>query len=183
VLEAGIDVITNVNAQHLESLAEAAESLTGTKQRECVPDAAIAAADVVELIDVDPRTLRRRLSEHGVMTPDMAERALGGYFTGEHLEGLRALAVGWLEDHDLPAATSATVARPPGERVVVALTGDPEGEHIVRRAAQIAATTRAELVGLHARLPTRPDEEEPVWLESQRRLLPSSRPLRRGCGR
>jgi two-component system sensor histidine kinase KdpD len=171
VLEAGIDVITNVNAQHLESLAEAAESLTGTKQRECVPDAAIAAADVVELIDVDPRTLRRRLSEHGVMTPDMAERALGGYFTGEHLEGLRALAVGWLEDHDLPAATSATVARPPGERVVVALTGDPEGEHIVRRAAQIAATTRAELVGLHARLPTRPDEEEPVWLESQRRLL------------
>jgi len=177
ILDAGIDVITTVNVQHLESLNDAVEALTGVAQGETVPDVVVAAATSVELIDVDPVVLRRRLGSSNVVSSDMANVALSGYFTAENLAALREVALGWLEDHALLDASARAGRSSEGPalrvtgRVVAALTGAPEGEHVLRRAAQIATATRAELVGVHATVPSGSAEREPGWLENQRRLL------------
>jgi len=177
ILDAGIDVLTTLNVQHLDSLNDAVETLTGVAQHETVPDAVVAAATSVDLIDVDPEVLRRRLGSSEVVSSDMAASALGGYYSTEHLHALGDLASGWLEEHDqldhsIQADTSNRRPEPRVVgRVVAALTGAPEGEHVLRRAAQIAAATRAGLIGVHATIPSGSAEREPVWLESQRRLL------------
>ncbi len=177
ILAEGIDVITNINVQHIDSLNDSIESLTGVAQRETVPDALVAAAESVELIDIDPELLRRRLASSDVLAQDVASAALSGYFTAEHIAALRDLALGWLDTHNLlNVSTRIRVSekgRAPAsiERVVAALTDAPEGEHVLRRAAQIAKASQAELIGLHARKPSESAEREPVWLDSQRRLL------------
>jgi len=177
LLDAGIDVVTNLNIQHLESLNDAVEVLTGVAQHETVPDAVVAAAESVELMDFDPEELRRRIASGGVLRSGTASTALTGYYTTEHLAALRDLARRWLEDHDLfDASASAVTGDAHGvpvvsERVVVALTGSPEGEHVLRRSAQIASATRGELVGLHVRSPSSQADAEPVWLRAQRQLL------------
>ena len=176
LLGAGIDVITSLNVQHLDSLNDAVEAVTSVRQGETVPDAVITAADRVEFIDITPQQLRKRISGGGVLT-GAAQTALSGFYTPEHLAALRGLALGWLDERDLLDAaaraalshTAVPAARP--ERVVVALTGAPEGEHVLRRAAQIAASVRAELVGVHVREPSGLAEAEPAWLAGQRRLL------------
>jgi two-component system, OmpR family, sensor histidine kinase KdpD len=176
LLDAGIDVITALNVQHLESLNDAVEAVTSVRQEETVPDAVVTAADRVEFIDITPQQLRRRISGGGVLA-DRAETALGGFYTPEHLAALRSLALGWLDERDLldaaaRAALSGTaIPAVSPERVVVALTGAPEGEHVLRRAAQIAASVRGELIGVHVREPSGLAEAEPAWLAGQRRLL------------
>ena len=177
LLGAGIDVITSLNVQHLESLNDAVEAVTSVRQGETVPDAVIAAADRVEFIDITPQQLRKRISGRRRAGRCGAETALSGFYTPEHLAALRGLALGWLDERDLLDAaaraalgrTAVPAARP--ERVVVALTGAPEGEHVLRRAAQIAASVRAELIGVHVREPSGLAEAEPAWLAGQRRLL------------
>jgi two-component system sensor histidine kinase KdpD len=175
LLDAGIDVITSLNVQHLDSLNDAVEAMTGVAQRETVPDVVVAAADRVDFIDITPQRLRARIAHGGVLPA--ANVALGGFYTAEHLAALRRLALGWLDERDLlDAAARAALARgvvpsAPPERLVVALTGAPEGEHVLRRAVQIAASTRAELIGVHVREPSGLVEAEPAWLASQRRLL------------
>ncbi len=176
LLDAGIDVITSLNVQHLESLNDAVEAATSVGQRETVPDAVAAAADEVEFIDVSPRQLRERISGGGVLA-GKADTALGGFYRPEHLAALRELALGWLDERDLlDAAARAALGEvaalhSPPERVIVALTGAPEGEHVLRRAAQIAASVRAELIGVHVREPSGLAGAEPAWLAGQRRLL------------
>jgi len=175
LLDAGIDVVTSLNVQHLDSLNDAVEAITGVAQRETVPDAVVAAADRVDFIDITPQQLRARIAQGGVLQGE--DTALGGFYTVEHLAALRGLALGWLDERDLlDAAARAAIARvsvpsAPSERIVVALTGAPEGEHVLRRAAQIAATTRAELIGVHVTEPSGLVETEPAWLAGQRRLL------------
>jgi two-component system, OmpR family, sensor histidine kinase KdpD len=104
------------------------------------------------------------------------DAALRGFYTAGHLAALRRLALGWLDERDLlDAAARAELgsAAPPGppERLVVALTGAPEGEHVLRRAAQIAAAVHAELIGVHVREASGLAGAEPAWLAGQRRLL------------
>lgn len=177
LLDAGSDVITALNIQHLDSLNDAVEAVTGVAQRETVPDAVVAAADRVDFIDITPDRLRSRIAHAGVLGAGAAEVALGGFYTADHLAALRGLALGWLDERDLldAAARAALghVAAPlvPPEQVVVALTGAPEGEHVLRRASQIAAATGAELIGVHVREPSGLIEAEPAWLASQHRLL------------
>ena len=176
LLDAGIDVITSLNVQHLESLNDAVEAITSVGQRETVPDAVVAAAGRAEFIDITPQQLRKRVSGGGVLAGG-AETALGGFYTAGHLAALRELALGWLDERDLldaaarAALSAGAVPAAPPERVVVALTGAPEGEHVLRRAAQIAATVHAELIGVHVREPTGLTGAEPAWLAGQRRLL------------
>jgi two-component system sensor histidine kinase KdpD len=176
LLAAGIDVITNLNVQHLESLNDAVEMLTGFSQRETVPDAFVAAADRIDLLDVDPNTLRARIAAGAVLGHGEEGAALAGYFSREHLIALRELAIGWLEGRDRVEASTrggarfAQVARPLG-RVVAALTGEAEGEHVIRRAAQLAAASGDELVGVHVRSPSGHIGGPPTWLERQQRLL------------
>ncbi|WP_067827177.1 sensor histidine kinase [Nocardia inohanensis] len=155
ILDAGIDVISTVNVQHLESLNDVVQQITGVVQRETVPDWVVRQADQVELVDITPEALRRRLSHGNVYAADRADAALRNYFRPGNLTALRELALLWLadqvdaalakyrEDHKI---TDTWEAR---ERVVVAVTGGPESETIVRRASRIAAKSSAELIVVH----------------------------------
>ncbi len=156
LLEAGIDVITTVNVQHLESLNDVIEAITGVPQRETVPDSVVRAAEQVELVDMTPEALRRRMAHGNVYHLDKIDAALSNYFRTGNLTALRELALLWLADsveeglqkyreqHGI-AATWETK-----ERIVVAVTGGPEGEALIRRAARIAdRSTGGELLAVH----------------------------------
>jgi len=176
LLNAGIDVITALNLQHIDSLNDAIEAITGVAQHETVPDTVLAAADEIEFVDITPQLLRARIADVQVLAPDATPQALTGFYTAERLAGLRELAMGWLQqrDHVGPAAQVALSRASSGgasQRVVVALTGAPEGEHVLRRAAQIATPIGAKLIGVYVREPSGLVEAEPAWLTSQRRLL------------
>ncbi|ROO91216.1 two-component system sensor histidine kinase KdpD [Actinocorallia herbida] len=156
VLDAGIDVITTVNIQHLESLNDVVEGITGVPQRETVPDEVVRRADQVELVDMAPESLRRRMAHGNIYAPEKVDAALSNYFRVGNLTALRELALLWLAgrvDDQLDSYRSAHdiggtwEAR---ERVVVALTGGPEGDTLLRRATRIAARTKgADLLAVH----------------------------------
>jgi two-component system, OmpR family, sensor histidine kinase KdpD len=180
LLEAGIDVISNVNIQHLESLNDVVEKITGVPQRETVPDAVVRAADQVELVDMTPEALRRRMAHGNIYKAEKIDAALTNYFRIGNLSALRELALLWLADkvdeglqryRELHNIHDTWEAR---ERVVVALTGGPEGETLVRRAARIAArSTGGDLLAVHV---TRSDGltgANPAALAAQRRLAES----------
>jgi len=173
LLDAGIDVITSLNVQHIDSLGNAVETATGVTQHETVPDAVIAAADRIDFIDVTPDMLRARISGTDILRTSAAPHALSGFFTTERLTALRALAFDWLQQHHRGHAAEAAVTRPvvPPQRVVATLTGAPEGEHVLRRAAQIAASLNGELIGVHVCEPSGLTHTEPAWLTGQRRIL------------
>src|ERR1019366_2600521 len=98
MLEAGIDVISTVNIQHLESLNDVVEKITGVPQRETVPDAMVRAADQVELVDMTPEALRRRMAHGNIYPPEKIDAALTNYFRTGNLTALRELALLWLAD-------------------------------------------------------------------------------------
>ena len=156
LLDAGIDVISNVNIQHLESLNDVVEKITGVPQRETVPDAVVRAADQVELVDMTPEALRRRMAHGNIYKAEKIDAALTNYFRIGNLSALRELALLWLADkvdeglqryreaHDIHDTWEAR------ERVVVALTGGPEGDTLIRRAARIAARSAGgDLLAVH----------------------------------
>jgi two-component system sensor histidine kinase KdpD len=156
LLEAGIDVISTVNIQHLESVNDVVEAITGIPQRETVPDSVVRAADQVELVDMTPEALRRRMAHGNIYAPEKVDAALGNYFRAGNLTALRELALLWLADsveeglqryreqHGIEATWETR------ERVVVALTGGPEGDTLLRRAARIAArATGEDLLAVH----------------------------------
>ena len=156
LLEAGIDVISTVNVQHLESLNDIVEAITGVPQRETVPDAVVRAADQIELVDMTPEALRRRMAHGNIYAPDKVDAALGNYFRPGNLTALRELALLWLADsvedglqryREQHGITATWETR---ERIVVALTGGPEGDTLIRRAARIAArASAADLLAVH----------------------------------
>ena len=180
LLDAGIDVISNVNIQHLESLNDVVEKITGVPQRETVPDAVVRAADQVELVDMTPEALRRRMAHGNIYKAEKIDAALTHYFRAGNLAALRELALLWLadkvdeglqryrSDHDIQTTWEAR------ERVVVALTGGPEGDTLIRRGARIAArTSGGDLLAVHV---TRSDGltgANPAALARQRRLAES----------
>jgi two-component system sensor histidine kinase KdpD len=145
LLDAGIDVISTVNIQHLESLNDVVESITGVKQRETVPDDVVRAADQIELVDMAPEALRRRMAHGNIYAADKVDAALSNYFRPGNLSALRELALLWLADRVDEALERYREDQgilepwPTRERVVVALNGRPEGETLLRRGAQIAS--------------------------------------------
>ncbi|MBD2900169.1 DUF4118 domain-containing protein [Actinomadura nitritigenes] len=156
ILDAGIDVITTVNVQHLESVNDVVEEITGVAQRETLPDEVVRRADQVELVDMAPEALRRRMAHGNVYAPEKVDAALSNYFRVGNLTALRELALLWLAgkvdeqldryraDHGIDRTWEAR------ERVVVALTGGPEGDTLIRRAARIADRTKgADLLAVH----------------------------------
>ena len=147
LLAAGIDVITTVNIQHLESLNDVVASITGIRQRETVPDEVVRAAATIELVDMSPQALRRRMAHGNVYAPDKVDAALANYFREGNLGALRELALLWLADR-----VDAGLERyrgqhriagswPTRERVVVGVSGGPESLALMRRAARIASRT------------------------------------------
>jgi two-component system sensor histidine kinase KdpD len=156
LLAAGIDVISTVNIQHLESLNDAVAAITGVVQRETLPDEVVRAADQVELVDMAPQALRRRMAHGNVYAPEKVDAALSNYFREGNLTALRELALLWLADRvdaaleRYRASHDIAESWPARERVVAALTGGPEAEAVVRRAARIASRgAGGELLGLH----------------------------------
>jgi two-component system, OmpR family, sensor histidine kinase KdpD len=145
LLDAGIDVISTLNIQHLESLNDAVESITGVKQRETVPDEVVRRADQIELVDLTPEALRRRMAHGNIYAPEKVDAALSRYFRVGNLSALRELALLWLADRVDEALEryrdkeGIEASWPARERVVVALTGGPESEVLLRRAARIAS--------------------------------------------
>ena len=145
ILAAGITVITTVNIQHLESLNDVVESITGIRQRETVPDRFVRDADAIELVDMSPQSLRRRMAHGNIYAHDKIDAALSQYFREGNLAALRELALLWLADrvdegldryreqHDIDATWAMR------ERIVVAVTGGPESDALVRGATRIAA--------------------------------------------
>jgi two-component system sensor histidine kinase KdpD len=157
LLEAGINVISTVNLQHLESLNDVVERITGVAQQETVPDRVVRAADQIELVDMAPEALRRRLAHGNVYPPERIDAALGNYFRAGNLTALRELALLWVADrvdeelHDYRERHDIAGAWETKERVVVSLTGAPASAVLIRRAARMAMRTKAELVGVHVR--------------------------------
>src|SRR5215510_7575682 len=155
LLDAGISVISTLNIQHLESLNDVVEEITGVKQQETIPDEVVRRADELQLVDLTPVALRNRLARGDVYPPERVDAALANYFRPGNLSALRELALAWLADRvdegleeyrkrhgiDEPWETR--------ERVLVALTGSTDGERLVRRAARIAQRTRGDLVAVH----------------------------------
>ena len=98
LLAAGIDVITTVNIQHLESLNDVVAAITGIKQAETVPDEVVRAAEQIELVDMTPQALRRRMAHGHIYPAERIDTALGNYFREGNLTALRELALLWVAD-------------------------------------------------------------------------------------
>jgi two-component system sensor histidine kinase KdpD len=180
LLEAGLTVITTVNIQHLESINDVVQQITGVPQRETVPDEIVRRGEQIELVDMTPEALRRRMEHGNVYPPEKVDAALGNYFRVGNLTALRELALLWLADkvddeldryraeHHISATWETR------DRVVVALTGGPEGDTLIRRAARLASRSRgADLLAVHV---TRNDGlvgGSPADLALQRTLVES----------
>ncbi len=155
LLDAGIDVVSTVNIQHLESLNDVVERITGITQRETIPDQVVRAAEQVELVDMTAEALRRRMAHGHIYAAEKVDAALGNYFRAGNLSALRELALLWVADRVDESLEDYRrrhgIANPweTKERVVVALTGAPGGENLIRRAARIAQRTHGELIGVH----------------------------------
>ncbi|HEU5332700.1 MAG TPA: ATP-binding protein [Actinocrinis sp.] len=187
LLDAGIEVIATLNIQHLESLNDVVQRITGVPQRETVPDDVVRAADQIELVDMSPEALRRRLAHGNVYAAEKIDAALGNYFRLGNLTALRELALLWVadqvdevlqryrEDHGIGRVWEAR------ERVVVALPGGDAGELLIRRAARIArrsvngaGSAGGELLAVHiARSDGLAGDTSPTALAAQRHLVES----------
>ena len=178
LLEAGIDVIMTVNIQHIESLGDVVEQITGIPQRERVPDSFLRAADQVEVVDLAPQALRDRLSGGLVYPAERIDAALSNYFRLGNLTALRELALLWLADEVDQALNAYRVEHgidstwEARERVVVALPGGPEGETLLRRGARIAARgAGGELIAVHVTTQDGLRAASPAALSAQRDLV------------
>jgi len=155
LLDAGIDVITTVNIQHLESVNDVVEKITGITQQETVPDAVVRRAEQIELVDVTPEALRRRMAHGNIYAADKIDASLSNYFRVGNLSALRELALLWLadrvedalqkyqDDHDISQTWETR------ERLIVGVTGTAVDEVLLRRAARIASRTGARLIAVH----------------------------------
>ncbi|MGV8881179.1 MAG: DUF4118 domain-containing protein [Rhodoglobus sp.] len=178
ILDAGIDVISTVNIQHIESLNDVVKQITGVPQRETIPDAVLRSADQIELVDLAPQALRDRLSDGVVYPAARVDAALSNYFRLGNLTALRELALLWLADEVDSALkryraekgiNSTWNAR---ERVVVALTGGDEGETLLRRGARISSrSSGGELFAVHVTSSDGLAESHPEVLARQRALV------------
>jgi two-component system sensor histidine kinase KdpD len=155
MLDAGIDVITTVNIQHLESVNDVVAKITGITQQETVPDLVVRNAEQIELVDVTPEALRRRMAHGNIYTADKIDASLSNYFRVGNLSALRELALLWLADrvedalqryqdeHEIDETWETR------ERLIVAVIGSPSDEVLLRRAARIASRTGAEIIAVH----------------------------------
>ena len=177
LLDDGVDVISTLNVHHLESLNDVIEQITGQTQPETVPDAVVRAADQIELVDMSPEALRRRLAHGNIYPADAIDANLANYFRPGNLGALRELALLWVADRveerlkTYLADQGITEPWETRERVVVALTGVTGGDHLIRRAARLAGRLQADLIGVHVGSANRSVDHGGTALGAQRALL------------
>ncbi|MGC8513805.1 MAG: universal stress protein [Acidimicrobiales bacterium] len=176
ILEAGIDVISTVNIQHLESMADAVERMTGVKVRERVPDSVVRKANQLELVDSSPEQLRRRMLHGNIYPADKVPQALDNFFRTDNLSALRELALRFVADETEEELLSylrrshPDVAWETTERIMVGVTEAPGAESVIRRAARISSRLKAELHVVHVRTPDVPGGAGSKRLDELRRL-------------
>ena len=155
LLATGITVISTLNIQHLESINDVVERITGIKQRATIPDEIVRQAEQIELVDMTAEALRRRMAHGNIYAADKIDTALANNFRVGNLTALRELALLWVADQVDEALESyrerhgITDAWETRERVIVAVTGAPGSDQLIRRAARIAQRTHGELIGVH----------------------------------
>jgi two-component system sensor histidine kinase KdpD len=155
VLAAGIDVITTVNIQHLESIADEVEHMTGVRVRERVPDWVVRKADQIELVDSSPEQLRRRMLHGNIYPKERVTLALSNFFRTDNLIALRELALRFLADEtdeellEYLRRHESKVVWETCERVMVAVTAAAGTDGLLRRAARMASRLKADLDVLH----------------------------------
>ncbi len=159
LLDAGIEVYTTVNIQHLESLNDVVAQITGVRVRETVPDGIFERADEVRLIDLPPEELRQRLREGKVYVPPQAARAIENFFSPGNLAALRELALrhtaervdddvrAYMQEHAVPGIWAVR------ERLMVCIHEGPLGERLVRAARRAAARRRSEWLAVFVETP------------------------------
>ncbi len=159
ILDAGIHVISTCNVQHIDSLADAVQTILGVPVRERVPDDVVRAADEIELVDMSPHALRQRMRHGNVYPPDRAAIALERFFTEPNLTALRDLSLrfvaGQVDEELEEIVTERGLRRLPAvsERVLVVLDARPAARHAVRRAAALAGALRAPLLAVAVETP------------------------------
>lgn len=155
ILEAGIGVVSTVNIQHLESVADAVQQITGAAVRERVPDWVVRRADQTELIDSSPEQLRRRMLHGNIYPPEKIPEALASFFRYQNLVALRELALRFLADETEEELLAYLAARHPdivwdtAERIMVAVTAAQGTDAVLRRAARIALRAHADMQVVH----------------------------------
>jgi len=144
LLGAGIDVYSTLNIQHLESINDVVEQISGVKVRETLPDSVLATADEIELIDLPPQDLIKRMEEGKVYLPDQARRAMRSYFTPGTLTALRELALRHAAERvdrqmvDYMRAHAIAGPWPARERILVCFDEKVDAERLVRAAKRAA---------------------------------------------
>ncbi len=159
LLDAGITVISTVNIQHTESLADLVQTITGVAVRERIPDKVIDQADEVELVDITPHALRQRMLHGNIYPPERAEQALHQFFREGNLDALRELTLRraattverqleeYMHEHEIEGVW------PAAERVLVAVNEDPRSQNVIRRASREATRAQTELVAVFVETP------------------------------
>lgn len=176
IREAGIDVISTVNIQHLESIADAVERMTGARVRERVPDWVVRQADQIELVDSSPEQLRRRMLHGNVYPPEKVPQALTHFFRTDNLIALRELSLRFLADEtdeELLAHLQRHQARnlwETTERIMVAVTAAPGTDVLLRRAARLASRIKAPLDVVFVVTADASDERDREAIEGLREL-------------
>jgi two-component system sensor histidine kinase KdpD len=177
LLDAGIDVISTLNIQHLESLNDVILRITGTTQRETVPDDIVRRADQLELVDMTPEAVRRRMAHGNIYPAERIDAALANYFRPGNLGALRELALLWVADRveeslqsylDAHEISNSWETR---ERVVVGISGIPGGDGLIRRGARMAGRVGGDLIGVHIAVDDGLARDDPESLSAQRRLV------------
>ncbi|HRB13852.1 MAG TPA: DUF4118 domain-containing protein, partial [Vicinamibacteria bacterium] len=160
LLDAGIDIYTTLNVQHLESLNDVVAQITGVKVQETVPDSVLEEADEVELVDIPPDELLQRLREGKVYVPEQARRAIDGFFRKGNLMALRELALRrtaervdeQMRDYRRDHGISATW--PASERLLVCVGPNPASERLIRATRRMAVGLRAQWVAVYVETPS-----------------------------
>ena len=179
LLEAGIDVLSTLNIQHLESLNDVVFEITDIVQRETIPDEVVRRASEIELVDLTQEGIRERMASGKIYPAERIDAALGNYFRPGNLGALRELALSWTAERvdeavakyrSLHGIDSQWETR---ERVVVAMAGAVGGDDIVRRAARLAMRSRADLLGVFVRPTDGLTDDTSLALAAQIQLLQS----------
>jgi two-component system sensor histidine kinase KdpD len=183
LLDAGIDVVTTMNVQHVESLNDQIWRSTGVRVRETVPDWLLKQADEVVMVDLTPKALLNRLARGVVYQPERAQAALQNFFKESTLAALRELAMrqaaysveSRLPDEPIEADAALTSS---GERVLLVLTPDPSSAALIRRGRRVADYLRADCLAVYVAKRADLNDLEPAERESLERNLNFARGLR-----
>jgi len=181
LLAAGISVYTTLNVQHLESLNDTIAQITGVTVRETLPDSVLDRADEIELIDLPPEELQKRLQEGKVYVPDLAERARANFFRTGNLLALRELALRCTADRVDAQMQSYRLGKgvkavwPAAERIMVCIGPNPRSIRLIRAAKRMAAGLRADWIAVHVEAPSmvKPSESDLRQISEHMRLAES----------